>query len=148
MLYLCITIKSRFKNGSVKQHYTDTDFLWRENRSRGKDISNDHKIHTSINMLWSKTKQKCDMVRFKESSNTRWSPLLRVAGGAVLFNHSLVTGGRSTYNGRTTDLYHIHIPQNGGTSLSCKYIVRGKVVELRTNYAESSNHPREDAHVY
>ena len=97
-------------------------------------------------MLWSKTKQ--DVTWFGIRKAARWSPLLRVAGGAVLFNHSLVTGGRSTYNGRTTDLYHIHIPQNGGTSLSCKYIVRGKVVELRTNYAESSNHPREDAHVY
>ena len=116
MLYLFKTIKSRFIKMVQSNNITGSVFSLKRNRSRGKDILSDPKFFyqsfsplASINMPWTITKQKCDMVRFKKSSNTRWSPLLRVAGGAIVFNHSLVTGGRSTYKARTTDLYTICI---------------------------------------
>ena len=60
-------------------------------------------------------KQNKNLTWFGLRRAARWSPLLRVTGGAVVFNHSLVTGGRSTYKGRSIDLYNIHIPQNSGT---------------------------------
>ena len=69
LFFICLTPLNRGLKKMVQSNKLQVQFFpWRENRSRGKDILSDRKIHTSINMLWSKTKQKFDMVRFKKSS--------------------------------------------------------------------------------